>query len=131
MLKDAGVYLDKEEVAHFINDYFVNVGNVQGGPVSTPAQDLLQDIPDCLEEATPTMEFGYIREVEVSKVEKEINVSKTSGLNNVSSFIVKDAFKIPNPEVTYLMNLSINNSSFPSAWKEALVIPIPKAGNLT
>ena len=35
------------------------------------------------------------------------------------------------PEITFLMNLSISTSTFPSAWKEALVIPIPKSGNLT
>ena len=30
-----------------------------------------------------------------------------------------------------MMNLSLDTSSFPDAWKKALVVPIPKAGNLS
>ena len=58
-------------------------------------------------------------------------MSKSSGLTNFSSFIIKEAFIILLEEVTYLFNLSISSSEFPKAWKEALVIPIPKSGDLT
>ena len=30
-----------------------------------------------------------------------------------------------------MMNLTVRSSTFPAAWKEALIIPIPKTGNLT
>ena len=68
---------------------------------------------------------------EVLKIVREINVSKSSGLPNVSSFIIKEAFTILAPQVTHMLNLSIATSIFPDAWKQALVIPIPKSGNLT
>ena len=60
-----------------------------------------------------------------------INVSKSSGLKNVSSSIVKEAFRILIPEVTHMFNLSLETAAFPIEWKKALVIPIPKTGNLT
>ena len=133
LLKKEGSYLDKEQVAHFINDYFVNVGNVQ-----LPERDLGA-------ERTPLMEhdselgdgrrdkfsFSNIRETEVYRIVKDINVSKSSGLDGISSFAIKEAFQFLIPEVTHLMNLSASTSTFPEAWKEALVIPIPKTGNLT
>ena len=68
---------------------------------------------------------------EVLKVINEINVSKASGLQSISSFIIKEAFRILSLQVTHMMNLSIVKAIFPTAWKKALVIPIPKSGNLT
>ena len=58
--------------------------------------------------------------MEVFKVVKDINISKSSGLDKISSFIIKEAFKILTPEVTHMYNLSIGSSTFQSAWKEAL-----------
>ena len=72
-----------------------------------------------------------LREIEVFNVVKEINVAKSSGLEDISSFIIKEAFKLLIKEVTYMFNLSIRSSKFPRAWKRATITPIPKAGNLT
>ena len=54
-----------------------------------------------------------------------------ASINNLSSFVIKEAFLTLIKQVTYLFNQTISTSIFPKAWKEALVIPIPKAGNLT
>ena len=59
-----------------------------------------------------------------------INVSKSSGLDNISSLVIKECFKVLNPEITHMYNLSIETSTFPDAWKNALNIPISKSGNL-
>ena len=72
-----------------------------------------------------------LKELEVYKVIREINTSKSSGLNNISSFILKEAFGYLVAEVTFMYNLSLRTSQFPKAWKKALVIPIPKTGDLT
>ena len=55
---------------------------------------------------------------------RSINVSKSSGLDNINSFIVKEAFEFLKTEITHMYN-------FPDEWKKALVVPIPKKGNLT
>ena len=130
LLKNEGNYLDKEEVAHFINDYFINVGNVDMPNRELPAEESLIRAEES-EHDNEVFGLGYIREADVYKTVKEINVSKSSGLEGVSSFIIKEAFQVLIQEVTFLMNLSTSTSVFPAAWKEALVIPIPKTGNLT
>ena len=56
---------------------------------------------------------------------KKINVSKSSGVDNVSSFIMKEAFTFLVPEVTHMFDLSLRFSVFPKVWKSALVVPIP------
>ena len=67
----------------------------------------------------------------VHRLVRDINVSKSSGLDNASSFIVKEAFFTILPEVTHMYNLSLDKSAFPDEWKTALVVPIPKAGDPT
>ena len=72
-----------------------------------------------------------LTETEVFKLTKSINTSKSSGLDNISSTVIKVAFQALSPEVTFMYNLSIADAHFPEDWKKALVIPIPKQGNLT
>ena len=97
-----------------------------------------EDLPEQLEQEvqTPVLvpvldSFGKLHEVEIFRVVKDINVSKSSGLNNVSSFSVKEAFTIILPEITFMFNLSLETSIFPTDWKKATVVPIPKTGDLT
>ena len=60
---------------------------------------------------------------------RKINISKSSGIELLSSRILKDSFLVLSNKLTYLFNLSIQSSTFHSQWKKALVIPIPKPGN--
>ena len=143
LLKDHGVQLDKKDVASFINDFFVNVGNFHHpvDPVDPLADDSLDtggsssssssEISRSEEEADLPKRLEKVRDIDVHRIVRDINVSKSSGLDNISSRIIKEAFLALIPEVTFMMNLSIMSSVFPAAWKEALVIPIPKSGNLS
>ena len=74
----------------------------------------------------PAMEFNTLRQLDVHRVVKENNISKSSGLSNIISFIIKEAFSILNPVITHMMNMSINTATF---LEEVIVIPIPKAGS--
>ena len=56
-------------------------------------------------------------ELEVHKVVKSINVSKSSGLDNISSLVIKTAFDLLIPEVTFMYNLSFEKACFPNNWK--------------
>ena len=138
LLKDAGIKLDREEVAHYINNYFVNVGKVSlsnnvSDDFNSPNSQSLQDATpeSTLSSDLALKQFEELNKIEVLKVIKEINISKSSGLDNISSFIIKELFEILLPKVTYLFNLSIRTETFPREWKSALVIPIPKTGDLT
>ena len=144
LLKDKGSKIDKSEVAGFINDYFINVGNVPGQGTCSPKPGQSTsftkpgNVPPCLdltEEGEPVcldeLEPAILKEIEVHRAVREINISKSSGVDNVSSFAIKEAFLKLIPEVTLMYNLSLQNSEFPAAWKKALVIPIPKAGDST
>ena len=129
LLKDNGEKIDKGQVATFINNYFINVGNLGPSTHTTSNAD---------SETTPTKvmkpklkEFDRLLEREILKVIREINVSKSSGIENLSSKVLKEAFTTLLPQLTFLYNLSLSSAIFPDQWKKALIIPIPKTGNLT
>ena len=128
LLKDGNSKVVKEEVAQFINDYFINVGNLTESDSTYMNQNSFE-YTAAQGDAFPKLE--NVTEGDVYKIVKDINVSKSSGLEDIGSFVIKEAFLILLTEVTYMFNLSINSSSFPNSWKRATVIPIPKTGNPT
>ena len=131
-LMDGNTKIRKEEVANFINSYFINVGNFISQ--NQPSQGLMtmnEDEDDLApEDEISMLDLNEVREKEVYDIVKQINVSKSSGIENVSSYALKVAFKALMPKVTRMFNLSIRTAQYPDDWKKALVIPIPKTGNL-
>ena len=130
LLTDEGKKVPAPQVAHFINNFFINVGKTNGKTVDDLKSDPV-DVNDETESDPPKWSFAKFMSMEVFKVVKSINVSKSSGLTNISSLVVKEVFTILLEQVTHLFNLTITSAIFPASWKNALVVPIPKNGNLT
>ena len=88
--------MQKDEVASYVNDYFINIGRDAG--TQTPQASI------GMEQADPEgWLISEFTESEVYKVVKTINTSKSSGLNNISSFIMKEVFEILNPQLTFYL----------------------------
>ena len=60
---------------------------------------------------------------------KDIKISKSSGLDGISSRVLRDAFRVIIPELVFMFNLSFSTGLFPDTWKQATVIPLYKGGN--
>ena len=102
LLKEDGRGIDKKDVAHYINEFFINVGNVNvtdSGDETNSSKG--QSNFDGVEGGWTPDSFTV---KEVLKVVKEINVSKSSGLQDISSFVIKEVFTILAPQVRYMMN---------------------------
>ena len=61
---------------------------------------------------------------------KNINISKPSGIPYINNKILQDALMCVPFEITALFNNSINGNIFPIDWKNGIITPIPKSGNL-
>ena len=114
--------IDEHSTANFINNYFASIGplldrkfkatwDYQG--ISTNAQ--LHDIK--------------VDEEEVIKLCQEINITKSSAINQISSRILRYAFVALPSQLTNLFNISLTTGIFPTQWKTATVIPLPKEGD--
>ena len=54
---------------------------------------------------------------------------KSSGFDDISARLCKDAFLVLSTQLTYMFNCSLRDGIFPDAWKAAKVIPIYKSGD--
>ena len=82
----------------------------------------IADGPDCLT-------VYDISLIEVLKLINTISMYKSSGLENVSSKVVKDFMTIAIREITFLYNRILTTGIFPDKWKIATITPIPKVTN--
>ena len=98
--------------------FFINVGKVAN--VSS-RQSVGDDNSN--DSCSDLVTIGKLCCTEVYRVIRDINTSKSSGLDNVSSFIVKEAFSILTPEITHLYNLSLTTVTFPQRWKKSTNYP--------
>ena len=62
---------------------------------------------------------------------RQIKVFKSSGIDNISSRVLKDALTILNNQLLFLINMSLRTNDFPYDWKKGTVIPLPKVNNPT
>ena len=56
-------------------------------------------------------------------------VSNAVGTDCISRAMIIPLLDIVNPIITHILNFSLSTSTFPSIWKEAQVIPLPKKPN--
>ena len=66
---------------------------------------------------------------EVVKLVKDIDVHKSSGIDFLPTFVLKDCFEKIQTQLTYLFNQSLDLGIFPESWAIATITPIPKVGN--
>ena len=141
LVDDTGTHVKEKDTANYINQFFTQVGipgkdtiaalarknDPSHGPTAPPTTTL----DDELEDDIPPFDFQKLRNFDVLKILKSINTSKSSGITHLSSRLLKDALIALLPQITHLFNLSLVSGIFPTLWKEELVIPIPKKGDLT
>ena len=70
-----------------------------------------------------------VSESEVIRILKSLNISKASGLDNISNLILKNNADILAKPITYIANKSLTSGVFPSDWKQAIVTPVFKNGD--
>ena len=57
-----------------------------------------------------------------------LKTGKSSGLDNIPSFLLKTAAVVITPTLSYFINLSFELVLFPNSMKEAKIIPVFKPG---
>ena len=90
MLSHNGKKLPKKEVAPYINSYFINIGKNTAATSQNSGVDPDADVPQPRAETEGLDKnkwcFSKIRQTDVFKVVKSINISKSSGISDISSF---------------------------------------------
>ena len=117
-----GAEINENEVAGYVNEFFTSIGPNLAKSHNSCWEFLGEEV----DENCPRFEADFEL---VFRLCKEINTTKSSGFNDISSMIFKDAFVVLVPQLVYLFNLSFATGRFPNKWKEATIIPLFKGGN--
>ena len=113
---------NEEDIPTFINNYFSTIGPRLAESMNEPWVYHGEHPDSELPNIVTNIE-------EVIKLVKDIDKSKTSAIENLSSRIVKDAFEAIPGYLTKLFNTSLSKGIVPESWKSAKVIPLKKEGN--
>ena len=68
---------------------------------------------------------------EIGKIISSLKSTRTCGLDNIDSFVIKLAKEELVPMITHIINLSISQEKFPDGWKTSKIIPLHKKAELT
>ena len=120
---DKSIVSDKTKIANGFNDYFVNVGSSLSSNIHCNVNPLsyVEANPNSM--VTPSLTVG-----DIINVISSLNNS-SAGYDEMPASILKKCIDEYITPITYLVNLSIRQGTFPNELKLAKVIPIFKSGN--
>ena len=121
-LRKAGKLIEENEAADALNYFFANLGGDLQEDQAVPWFTAGANSPELIDHCQANF-------FQLLKIVKEINTNKSSGLEKLSSRVLKDALLVLIPQLLYLVNLSLQTGIFPDAWKIATVIPLFKGGS--
>ena len=131
-LFENGLLLNKPScLARCMNEFFINkVLNLRANlpPSNMNPLELLRNLMK-----NRKCSF-YLKPVDPDEIEKIISglkSTKSCGLDNIDSFVIKLAKNELVPAITHIVNLSISQETFPKAWKNAKIIPLHKKNERT
>ena len=113
-----------KDIADHFNKHFTQIGPDLAAnlPASTTNPE------DYLRRHSTTFQLSEIRSSSVLKLLLKLDVSKATGLDQISNKILKLAGPVICNQLTDLFNLSVKSGVFPNDWKLAKVSPIHKTG---
>ena len=125
--------IPKEKLPDFINTYFATIGkqldknfiNIPMPPNNN--QNNQNNLLPLVGNNANILKF--FRMINIQQLEKEINgiaVHKSSGIQNLSSYVLKLCFDVLKDQLLVIMNKSMFQGYFPKLWRRAIIVPIPK-----
>ena len=125
-IKDqTGNTLEGQELVDFLSMYYATNLEKLAKAFNNNSQPL--NINEVKQNANFTFRFVPLTVVE--KYIKDVQVCKASGITDLSSILIKDAFKVLAVEIAHIINESIRTSTFPDKWAVGSITPIPKDGD--
>ena len=118
---------DDKEIARLFNKFFVEkIEGLMKNIKKEEKENPLRRLGEVLKETRPSLELKTVSEEEVESIIKKLKPKKSSGPDEISAELLKAAGKVIITPLTFIINKSINESTFPTEWKQAIVHPIFK-----
>ena len=113
-----------EQIANHFNVHFTEIGPRLAAnlPVSATNAEVY------LKREQSSFEFAEIKSSRVLKLLCKLDITKATGLDQISNKVIKLAAPVIYKQLTELFNLSLKSGEYPDEWKLAKVFPVFKAG---
>ena len=119
---------DQNKIVDAFNDLFINIAEKLKDPI--PNSDF-KDLKCFVDDKVQSDVFFNIPNIYIENVNKmlrDLDINKSTGLDKIGPRLLKLSAHSIAPIITFLINNSLNTSTFPSVWKEAKVKPLFKKG---
>ena len=125
------IIFEDKFVANKFNHFFCNIAAklVDKLPKTDFDEDKIQAYYKEKGVSKDSFKFTVVTETEVLKLLSSLNVTKSTGCDNISARFLKDAAKEIVCPLTYVINLSLRSSDVPADFKTARVVPLYKKGD--
>lgn len=122
--KKDGSLLKGVEAYEYINQYFCDIGTELVAKLDTRSKHNIQYKSEKIKNF-----HSWDQEFQTKEVVEEINaldVNKSSGFEDLNTYVVKVSLLLLKEEFTFVLNSCHKSCIFPDAWKNVLTVPIPK-----
>ena len=121
---------DKQENAELAKDF-----NTHFSSIAEKLRSCFDDVPQPSKANSSKLShefmFSSVNEEDVLKLIYSLKNTKSAGVDDINSFILKTSAPVIVKPLTYLINRSLSEGIFPSKWKTAKIIPVFKKGDKT
>ena len=124
--QDGVLHTKPSNMAKIMNNFFVT--KVQNLRRNIPHSNLnpLNLVRKLMQGRQCSFDLQPVHPGVISKIIKKLKSSKSCGIDNIDSYVIKLAEDELLPPITHLVNLSLKYKIFPNQWKLAKVIPLHK-----
>ena len=117
---------NSRDIAEGFNEFFSNIGPDLASKIDTTKHNSLDYMPNAKSEFT---QFELITVDKLYYLLSGLTSNKATGVDKISSEILKIASPIISNSLTYIFNQAVILCSFPLEWKVAKVTPLYKSGH--
>ena len=114
------------KLAEIMNSFFINKVKDICQKLPTQTQDPLVTLQNIMKDKSSVFSLSCVHPDTVKNIILGLKNSKASGVDNIDTYIIKLVAEDILPAVTHIVNLSIQQATFPSLYKFAKVIPLFK-----
>ena len=131
-LMENGMLISKPSaLAECMNSFFTAKVNNLRANLPPSQYSPLSLVRKLMENRTCSFSLQPVHPDKVEKIIASLKSTRSCGLDNIDSFILKLAKDELVPVITHIINLSITKKTFPAAWKTAKIIPLYKKDEYT
>ena len=126
LMQNGNLISKPKAIAEVMKEFFVNKVRLLRENLPPNPGNPLTLVNRLMEERTCTFRMKSVHPDEIMKIIDNMKQSKSCGVDNIDSYIIKLAKYELTPVITHVVNLSISQPMFPCQWKTAKTIPLHK-----